>query len=86
VKIRQALAYEVFRRDIVIGKLLAAQDRMDGKRIATERGSGLPYLSEHAWVDGVPCKGDAKHQALDSFARKLTVMSSLRAEGESVAT
>jgi len=86
VKIRKALAYEVFRRDIVIGELLAARDQLDGKRVITERGSGLPYLSEHAWVEGVPCKGEARKEAQDPFARKLTVMSSLRAEGESVAT
>jgi hypothetical protein len=86
VKIRKALVYEVFRRDVVVGRLQAAQDRLDGKLVATERGSGLPYLSEHAWVEGVPCKGDARKEAQDPFARKLTVMSSLRAEGESVAT
>lgn len=86
VKIRKALAYEVFRRDVVVGQLQAAQDGLDGKLVARERGSGLPYLSEHAWVEGVPCKGEARKEVQDPFARKLTVMSSLRAEGESVAT
>jgi len=86
VKIRKALAYEVFRRDVVVGQLQAAQDRLDGKLVEAERGSGLSYLSEHAWVEGVPCKGDAKKEVQDPFVRKLTVMSSLRAEGESVAT
>ncbi|MGL3107266.1 hypothetical protein [Bradyrhizobium sp. BR 1432] len=86
VKIRKALAYEVFRRDVVVGQLQAAQDRLDGKLVVTERGSGLPYLSEHAWVEGVQCKGDARKEQIGSFARKLAVMSSLRAEGESVAT
>lgn len=86
VKIRKALAYEVFRRDVVVGQLQAAQDRLDGKHVEAERGSGLSYLSEHAWLEGVPCKGDARNSGQDPFARKLAVMSSLRAEGESVAT
>lgn len=86
VKIRKALAYEVFRQDIVVGQLQAAQDRLDGKHVEAERGSGLSYLSEHAWVDGVPCKGDARNAGQDPIARKLAVMSSLRAEGESIAT
>ncbi len=86
VTIRKALAYEVFRRDVVVGQLQAAQDRLDGKLVVTERGSGLPYLSEHAWVEGVPCKGDARKEPIGSFSRKLAVMGSLRAQGESVAT
>lgn len=86
VEIRKALAFEVFRGDIMIGGLFAARDRLDGKLVITERGSGLSYLSEHAWVEGVPCKGDARLQRHDVFSQKLTVMSSLRAEGELVAT
>lgn len=87
VKIREALAYEVFRRDIEVGELLAAQDRaINGKVIVAERGSGLAHLCEHAWVDGVPSKGDARDEALEPDDRKESLMTSLRVEGGSLVT
>lgn len=85
IKLRNALSFEVFRQDIAVGALLAGQDDLDGKRVKPDRGSGLQHLCKHSWVDGVPFKGHARQKALAPFDRKLTLMGSLRDEGEAVA-
>jgi hypothetical protein len=82
INIREALEFEVFRRDIEIGALQAAKARrLKNKLVVSIRGSGLEYLREHAWVDGVPSKG-LESKGLD---REIALFGNLRTKGETLA-
>jgi hypothetical protein len=86
IKIREALAFEVFTKDIEIGELLSAKANALGTSpVVTARGSGLWHLIQHAWIDGVPAKGSAMDQTLPKSYRQLALFESLRAEGETLA-
>jgi hypothetical protein len=86
IKIREALAFEVFTKDIEIGELLSARARaLNAGPTITARGSGLEYLCQHAWIDGVPAKGAAMDKTLPKNDRQLALFESLRAEGEILA-
>jgi hypothetical protein len=86
IKIREALAFEVFTKDIEIGELLSAKaNARKTCSVVAARGSGLEYLLQHAWVDGVPRKGAAMDQTLPKNDRQRALFESLRAEGETLA-
>ena len=83
-KIREALEFEVFYADIEIGALLSVRSRMTPSPVVAFRGSGLDYLRQHAWIDGVPSKGEAVRAELCGD-RRLALLDSLRLEGQKLA-
>jgi hypothetical protein len=83
-KIREALEFEVFARDIEIGALLSARSRMTTSPIVASKGSGLDHLRQCAWIEGVPSKGEAVHAELCGD-RRLALIESLRWEGQKLA-
>ena len=83
-KLREALEFEVFARDIEIGALLSARSRMTPSPAVASRGSGLDYLRQHAWIEGVPARGKAVHAELRGD-RRLALLESLRLEGQKLA-
>jgi hypothetical protein len=86
IKIREALEFEVFRRDIEIGELLSTRSRLLQKSpVVTLRGSGLEFLRKHAWIDGLPSKGKPMDKRLSKNDREIALFESLRFEGEMLA-
>ena len=86
IKIREALEFEVFRRDIEIGELVSARSRLLKKSpVITSRGSGLEFLRNHAWIEGVPSKGKPMNKRLSKDDRQTALFESLRFEGEMLA-
>ena len=86
IKIREALEFEVFLRDIEIGELLSAKSRLiKNSPVIRSRGSGLEFLSKHAWIDGVPSKGKPMDKRLSKHDRQTALFESLRYEGEMLA-
>lgn len=84
--IREALEFEVFRRDPEIGALLSSmQAQFDHVDVPVIRGAGLNTLAELAWVSGIPTKGKAADDRLSQEDRHLALFESLRAEGEKLA-
>jgi hypothetical protein len=84
--IREALEFEVFRRDPEIGALLSCMhaqfDRVD---VPVVMGAGLNTLAELAWVPGIPTKGKAADDSLSEEDRRLALFETLRSEGEKLA-
>lgn len=86
IALREALEFEVFRRDPEIGTLFSCmQARFDGVEIAVTKGAGLNELVRLAWVPDVPTKGDAADQGLSEADRRLALFNTLRSEGEKLA-
>jgi hypothetical protein len=81
--IREALEFEVFRRDPEIGALISCmRARFDGADRPVAKGAGLDALTQLAWVSGVPTKGNAADNSLSEEDRRLALFESLRLEGE----
>jgi hypothetical protein len=85
VKIREALEFEVFRREIEIAALQSAKARLLNSDAVTTRGAGLEYLRVNSWVRGVPTKGEALKQKRSEGDRRGALFETLRVEGEKLA-
>lgn len=84
--IREALEFEVFRRDPEIGALLSCMHaQFDGAEVSVVKGTGLNTLAELAWVPGIPTKGNAADERLSAKDRRLALFETLRSEGEKLA-
>lgn len=83
IAIREALQFEVFRRDVEIAAF--KQLAKPGSRrnaVVVERGAGISELVERAWVEGVPTKGLAADLNVPVHDRASELFSNLRLEGE----
>ncbi len=84
--IREALEFEVFRRDPEIGALLSCmQAQFDHVDVPVIKGAGLNTLAELAWIPGIPTKGKAANENVSDEDRRLALFDTLRAEGEKLA-
>jgi hypothetical protein len=84
--IREALEFEVFRRDPEIGALLSCMHaQLDRVDVPVVKGAGLNTLAEFAWVPGIPTKGKAADDRLSEEDRRLALFETLRSEGEKLA-
>jgi hypothetical protein len=84
--IREALEFETFRRSAEIGALSSCmRARFEGVAATVEKGAYLNELVRHAWVLGVPTKGEAADANLSDADRRLALFATLRSEGEKVA-
>ncbi len=84
--IREALEFEVFRRDPEIGALLSCMHaQFDGADVSVVKGAGLNRLAELAWVPGIPTKGAPADDTLSEEDRRLAQFETLRSEGEKLA-
>ncbi|WP_305831856.1 hypothetical protein, partial [Klebsiella pneumoniae] len=74
IAIREAIEFEVFRRDPEIGALLSCmRGRFDRVDLAVTKGTGLDSLAELAWVPGVPTKGHPADETLSESDRRLAL-------------
>jgi hypothetical protein len=81
--IREALEFEVFRRDPEIGALLSCMQAQFARAdVPVVKGAGLNTLAELAWVPGIPTKGKAADDTLSEEDRRLALFETLRSEGE----
>lgn len=81
--VREALEFEVFRRDVEIGALISCmRARYDGVEIEVTKGSGIASLADLAWLPGVPTKGKAANPNAPEIDRRLALFETLRSEGE----
>jgi hypothetical protein len=85
VKIREALEFEVFRREIEIAALQSAKARLSNLDVVATRGAGLEYLRANSWVDGVPTKGVAGNKKRSKADSRGALFEALRVEGEKLA-
>ena len=86
VAIREALEFEVFRRDPEIGALLSCMHaQFNGADVSVVKGAGLNTLAELAWMPGIPTKGKAADHSLAEEDRRLALFETLRSEGEKLA-
>ncbi len=84
--VREALEFEIFRRDPEIGALLSCMHaQFDGAEVSVVKGAGLNTLAELAWVPGIPTKGKAADDGLSEEDRRLALFETLRSEGEKLA-
>lgn len=84
--IREALEFEVFRRDPEIGALLSCMHaQLDRVDVPVVKGAGLNTLADLAWVPGIPTKGKAADDSLSEQDRRLALFEALRSEGEKLA-
>lgn len=83
IAIREALEFEVFRRDIEIAALQRAKEnKSNGASISPIRGVGLIELIDRTWVEGIPTKGLAADERLPHADRRVELFSTLRESGE----
>jgi hypothetical protein len=85
IKIREALEFEVFWRDIEIAALLRGKAQASNTDLMITRGSGLEFLRQNAWIDFVPSKGKARDKSLSKGDRQIALLENLRLEGEMLA-
>ena len=86
IAIREALEFEVFRRDPEIGALLSCmRARFDRIDVAVLKGAGLNRLAELAWAEGIPTKGHPADKTFGESDQRLALFEALRSEDEKLA-